>query len=215
MLCERLHYGSIWINESMLCIKHIIWLNSLLLHHASVIIWLNAVHPWFNAIRLQYVAQCSASGINTYGSISLSDLHHPSIWLSTILWFNFPQWFASCINTAQYYTMAQCCESTTQWCASGINMAQCHASGINMAWCWCIRSSKMCIRHQYCLMLCIRHQNGSILLIAMHMHHASLWLTQCCASMAQWCAQASVWVNAVHQASQYGSTFASWFNMAS
>ena len=36
---------------------------SILFHHASIIKWLNAVHPWLNAIRHQYVAQCCASGI--------------------------------------------------------------------------------------------------------------------------------------------------------
>ena len=47
------------------------WFLPLCVHHASIIIWLNAVHPWPNAIRHQYVAQCCASGIKMaqFGSI--------------------------------------------------------------------------------------------------------------------------------------------------
>ena len=108
-------------------------------------IWLNAVHPhlndehqisvWFQTsmmcTRHQY-GICSIICImrhvhlTSYGSILLNNLHHASIFYSSVL----------CIMHKNYgsimCTVARCCASTAHWCASGISMAQCCVSGINI-----------------------------------------------------------------------------------
>ena len=109
--------------------------------------WLNAVHPWLNAIRHQYVAQYSASRINMA-------VHYMQLCI------NMAQCSASCIKMAQFGSvicivhlygsvlciMHQNCGSILctpwlnavppwliHWCASDISS---------------IYSSILCIRHQ-------------------------------------------------------------------
>ena len=121
-------------------------------HMASVIIlWLNAVHPWLNGIRHQYVAKCCASCINNiimtqFGSM-ICLMHQYGSVLCTM---------AQCYPSTAHLCasgLMQCCASgvsMAQCCASGVKyIAQCHASSINVGahyasiWlkCWCIHAS--------------------------------------------------------------------------
>ena len=129
----------------------------------------------------------------------ISDVHQASIWLSM------HQNYGSVLCTIaqmqsipismmsiryQYGLILKLC-IRHQWCASGINMEFCSiiASYVNMTQ----FRSIICILHQYGSVLCIMHQNyGSIMCT----------VAQCCASTAHWYVhQASVWIDAVHQAS--------------
>ena len=187
------------------------------MHHASII-WLRPGSINFASvicIMHQYgsvlctMTQCSASMAHWYAS-------------GTSVWPN-----AACVSGIN---MAQCCALGIKYNYSSMLCIrhQCgFTSYINMAQCWCIHGSKMCIRHQYRLMLCIRHENCSSMLCIMHqygsmhvhprlndvhnfLHQASVWLTvvhqaYLWHSIAQCCAGINLWPDAVHQASQYSS----------
>ena len=88
----------------------------------------------------------------------------------------------------------------------------------SMLWIRYKYSSMLCIKHQYySSMLCTRHQYGSMLCIRHHnygsisLHHASVIMAHCCASMAQWY-QASICGSMLCIRHQYGC--ASGINMA-
>ena len=117
------------------------------------------LHPWFNAIRRQYVAQCCASCIKMAQFGSIICITHPN---GSILCITHQRGCTSCFN------MVWCCASTNQCCASGIIMqyyiAHC-CSGFNL---W------PNVVHQ-------ASQYGANL----HVHHVSEWLYRCGASLAQ------------------------------
>ena len=159
------------------CASGIIWLNIVA---SSSIIWLNVVHPWLNAIRHQYVAQCCTSGINMA-------LHHALI--------NMAQCCASYINITQsqhhgslmyirHQYGSMLCIRCHCGCASCINiMARCCASYAHQASVWFLFNA-----------VC----QASVQLNAVY--QASLWH-----NMAQCCAGINLLSDAVHQTSQYSS----------
>ena len=151
MLCimHQYIYGSmVYIHSSMMCNRH--HNNIMAQYHASLIIilWLNAVHSLFNAIRHQYVAQlmqcimirCQygcASCINFGSCINMAQYaHHASkLWLNPVPWLNAVHYGSLMCTRQQCIYGSMLCIRMAQSCALGIDhsIAQCCASGIHVA----------------------------------------------------------------------------------